>query len=61
MTEYEKIILAEKNSKKLIYGIPFNITYLENNKVYRLYNEKKEFLAIGEKTPEKIVILKTFY
>ncbi len=61
MTEYEKITLAENNSKNLIYGIPFNVTYLENDKIYRLFNEKKQFLAIGKKTPERIVILKTFY
>ncbi len=61
MTEYEKITLAEKNSKKLIYGIPFNVTYLEDDKIYRLFDEKKQFLAIGKKTPERIVILKTFY
>lgn len=61
MTEYEKITLAEKNSKNLIYGIPFNVTYLENDKIYRLFDEKKQFLAIGKKTPERIIILKTFY
>lgn len=61
MTEYEKIILAEKNSKNLIYGIPFNVTYLQNDKIYRFFDEKNQFLAIGKKTSERIVILKTFY
>ena len=61
MTEFEKIILAERNADKLRYGIPFNVDGLEIGKKYRLYDEKKEFLAIGEKIPEKVKILKTFF
>ncbi len=61
MAEFEKIILAERNADKLRYGIPFNVDGLEIGSRYRLYDEKKEFLAIGEKFPEKVKILKTFF
>jgi len=61
MDEFEKVILAEKNSDKLVYGVPFNVDGLQNGSKYRLFDEKKRFLAIGEKTPERIVILKTFF
>lgn len=61
MSEFEKTILAEQNSKKLIYGVPFNVAGLENGKTYRLFDEKNQFLAIAQKTPERLKILKTFF
>lgn len=61
MSEFDKITLAESNARKLIYGMPFNPYGVENGKKYRLYDEKNTFLAIGEKTPDRMNILKTFF
>ena len=61
MCEYKKIVLAEKNAFKLINGIKFDVSGLNLGEVYRIYDESKNFLAIGQKDTEKLLILKTFF
>lgn len=61
MNEYEKIILAEKNSFKLKNGIIFDVSGLTAGNYYRIYDEGKNFLAIAQKTDNKLLILKTFF
>ena len=61
MNEYEKIVLAEKNAFKLKNGIPFDVSGLNLNSCYRIFDESKNFLAIAKKTEGKLLILKTFF
>ena len=61
MDEYDKIFLAERNSWRLVNGIPFDVTGLEEGTFYRLFDEKDIFLAIAEKSKDKMKILKTFF
>ncbi len=61
LCEYDKIILAEKNAKRLRNGIKISVEGLEENKTYRVFDEQGMFLALAEKQGGQFVVLKTFY
>lgn len=61
MSEFEKITIAEKNAFKLRNGVPIDVLGLNVGQIYRIFDEKKEFLAIAKKEESKLSILKTFF
>lgn len=61
LSEYKKIVLAEKNAKRLKNGIKINVEGLEENEKYRVFDEQGMFLALAQSQKGQFVILKTFY
>ncbi len=61
MQEYEKIVLSERNAKKVRNGIKISVEGLEKDKVYRVFDEKDEFLVIAKQGEEHLEVLRTFY
>ena len=61
MPEYPKIILAERNAKKVRYGIKIAVEGLEVGTTYRVFDEANNFLVIARQGNEQLEILKTFY
>lgn len=61
LSEYKKIVLAEKNAKRLQNGIKINVEGLEENERYRVFDEQGSFLALAESQRGQFVVLKTFY
>ena len=61
LDEYDKVILAENNAFKLKNGIKFDVAGLKAGDIYRIYDEKKNFLAIAQKEKNRLLILKTFF
>lgn len=61
MSEFEKITIAEKNAFKLRNGVSIDVCGLDVGKTYRVFDEKKEFLAIAKKEENKLNVLKTFF
>lgn len=61
LVEYDKVILAENNAFKLKNGIKFDVAGLKTGDIYRIYDEKKNFLAIAQKEKNRLLILKTFF
>ncbi|MBR5155457.1 MAG: tRNA pseudouridine(55) synthase TruB [Clostridia bacterium] len=61
MPEYEKVILAERNAKKVRNGIKVSVQGLTLGETYRVFDEKGEFLVIAQQGEKNLEILKTFY
>ena len=61
LPEYEKIVLAERNAYRVRNGMKVNVAGLAENEIYRVFDEKGEFLALGRQTPERLEIIKSFY
>ncbi len=59
--EFPKIVLAEKNAKKVQYGIKISVEGLEVGETYRVFDEKDNFLVIAKQTDTVLEVLKTFY
>ncbi len=59
-SDYEKIILAENNAKKIRNGIKTSTT-LPDGVYCRIYDEKKNFLCIAMSENGYFSILKTFF
>ncbi len=61
MPEYQKIVLAESNAKKVRNGIKVSVQGLDLGETYRVFDEKGEFLVIAKQGEKNLEILKTFY
>ncbi len=61
MPEYDKIILAERNAKKVQNGIKISVQGLKIGETYRVFDEQGKFLVIARQGEEYLEILKTFY
>lgn len=61
MPEYPKIVLAERNAKKVRYGIKISVEGLEIGQTYRVFDESDNFLVIAKQGPYHLDVLKTFY
>lgn len=61
MPEYPKIVIAERNSKKVRCGIKISVEGLEIGQTYRVFDERNNFLVIAKQEPDHLNILKTFY
>ncbi|MBQ9737587.1 MAG: tRNA pseudouridine(55) synthase TruB [Clostridia bacterium] len=61
MTEYPKIVLADKNAGKVKNGIKVRVEGLEPGVTYRVFDEKGNFLIIAKQGDTALEVLKTFY
>ncbi len=61
LSEYERVVLAEKNSFRLCNGVPVRLAGVEDGKIFRAYNEQKQFLALCQMENEKVKVLRSFF
>ena len=61
LPECEKIVLAERNAYRVRNGIRISVEGLTTGKMYRVFDEKNEFLALAEQTENGFEIVKSFY
>ncbi len=61
MPEYPKIVLADKNARKVRNGIKISVQGPKEGETYRVFDEQGEFLVIAKQGEEYLEILKTFY
>ncbi len=61
LPEYERIVLAERNSKRVRNGIKIRVEGLTEGETYRVFDEKNEFLALAKQENGEFVIVKSFY
>lgn len=61
MNEWQRLVLAENNAKRLLYGIKFNVSGTTLGKCYRIFDENGNFLAVARCGEEHMEILKTFF
>ncbi len=61
LPEYKKIILAERNARKVRNGIRVRVQGLNVGECYRVFDEQGEFLIIAKQGEEHLEVLKTFY
>lgn len=61
MSEWQKLVLAENNAKRLLYGIKFNVSGTTLGKCYRIFDENGNFLAVARCGEHHMEILKTFF
>ncbi|MDO4744451.1 MAG: hypothetical protein Q4A86_03610, partial [Clostridia bacterium] len=61
MPEYKKVVLAERNAKKIRNGIKVSVEGLEIGEIYRVFDEKDELLVIARQDDDCLCVLKTFY
>ncbi len=59
--DYEKVILNDFLSAKLKNGIKIRRTGLVNDKLYRIYDNNNEFLAISRYNGSELVLEKAFW
>ncbi len=61
LPEYEKIVLAERNANRVRNGIKILVEGLSEGEIYRVFDEKNQFLALAQQLQGKFLIIKTFY
>ncbi len=61
LSRYERVVLAEKNSKRLCNGIPVRLAGVKSGTVFRAYDESGRFLALCQKEEEAVKVIRAFY
>lgn len=61
LPEYERIILAERNANRVRNGIRITLGGLQEGRIYRVFDEKDEFLALARQNDGGFEIIKSFY
>lgn len=61
LPEYKKIVLAERNAYRVRNGIKITVEGLSNGEIYRVFDEKNEFLALAQQGEDRLIIIKSFY
>lgn len=61
LPECDRIILAERNAYRVRNGIKISVAGLADGEMYRVFDEKNEFLALAVQTDGKFEIVKSFY
>lgn len=61
LPEYDKITLAERNSQRVRNGIKIRVEGLTEGRIYRVFDEKNEFLALAMQENGEFKIIKSFY
>ena len=61
LPEYRKIILADKNAKKVRNGIKISVEGLTEGETYRVFDEGGEFLILAQQTKDGLDVIRTFY
>ncbi len=61
LSEYERIVLADRNAWRVRNGIKISVAGLAEDKIYRVFDEKNEFLALARQHDGNFEIMKSFY
>ncbi len=61
LSEYEKIVLADKNAQRVRNGIKISVEGLNDDEIYRVFDEQGEFLALAQQTESGFMVIKSFY
>lgn len=61
LSKYDRLVLADKNAKKLCNGVPVRIAGLEDGKVFRVYDEEKKFLALSKAEEGYLKTVRAFF
>lgn len=61
LPEYKKIVLAERNANRVRNGIKISVEGLSEGEIYRVFDEKNQFLALAQQMQGRFMIIKTFY
>ncbi len=61
LSEYERLVLGERNAKKVRNGVPVNVEGTAVGKTYRVFDESGEFLALAKQESGRLVILRAFF
>ncbi len=61
LSDYEKIVLADKNAFRLCNGIKIRIAGIEDGAVFRAYDEQGRFLALCQMENGNVAVKRAFY
>lgn len=61
LPEYERIVLADRNANRVRNGIKITVGGLQEGKIYRVFDEKNDFLALAQQNDGRFEIIKSFY
>ncbi len=61
LPEYSKIVLGGRNAWRIRNGIKIKVEGLNDGEIYRVFDEKDEFLALAKSNGENFEIIKSFY
>ncbi len=61
LSHYEKVVLAEKNSRRLCNGIEIKIAGIEEGMTFRAYDEQGKFLALCKNEDGRVKVTRAFY
>lgn len=61
LPECERIVLAERNANRVRNGIKITVAGLSEGKMYRVFDEKNDFLALAQQNDGRFEIIKSFY
>ena len=61
LSEYEKIVLADRNAQRVRNGIKISVEGLKMDEIYRVFDEQGGFLALAQQTENGFTIIKSFY
>ena len=61
LPECEKIVLAERNAYRVRNGMKITVEGLSEGKMYRVFDEKNDFLALAQQNDGRFEIIKSFY
>lgn len=61
LSHYDKVVLADRNARRLCNGIGVKLNGIEDEKIFRVYDEQGKFLALCTIFGGKVKVLRAFY
>ena len=61
LSKYEKVVLADKNAKRLCNGVKIKVAGIPEGTIFRAYDEQKTFLALCRADGNQVKILRAFF
>ncbi len=61
LSHYDKVVLADRNARRLCNGIEVRLNGIEDDKIFRVYDEQGKFLALCTIFGGKVKVLRAFY
>ncbi len=61
LSHYDKVVLADRNARRLCNGIEVKLSGIEDEKIIRVYDEQGKFLALCTIFSGKVKVLRAFY
>ena len=61
LSHYDKVVLADRNARRLCNGIEVKLNGIEDDKTFRVYDEQGKFLALCTIFGGKVKVLRAFY